>query len=253
MKVTLYDVIGHEYAKKVLLDGAVTYFNHKEIYEKVGARAPGGVVLYGPPGTGKSMLIRALVNSIENVELIKFEPEMFTKGNHLGNSAENIAKTFTDIRNTDKNFIVAMDEMDTLCPVKHYNTPANVKERTEAFKKYLSGLYDPIPNMFVIGTTNDLGLIEPSILRDGRFDYKIEVDLPTQPECHIMCLKYLPMDYIEGTPEEAAKKASLHTYYNHWSGAKFDALRTKLVTLYISGGCRKLDIDQIVEFIQNNS
>ncbi len=179
--VTLSDIGGLERVKKMLQDVA-TSFKHPETMEKWGAKRPQGVLLYGEPGTGKTMLAQALANEIGAEMWALQSTDIYEKW--LGNSEQRIKEIFNQVRRANKPTILFFDEFESMVGITDEPSSGGADNARNAvagiFKQEMNTLAKENPNVLIVAATNNLERIDPSLIRSGRFDYKIYVPMPDQ-------------------------------------------------------------------------
>ncbi len=156
-------------------------FSHPEIMEKWGASRPLGVMLFGLPGTGKTMLVNAFANEID-AEVTEIQSSDIY-GKWLGQSEQKIKEIFSEARRTTGvPLVLFFDEFDAIIGVPASGTDQNVNRTENAvagiFKQEMNTLSEENPNIIVFATTNNIDLIDPALMRSGRFDHVIEVPAP---------------------------------------------------------------------------
>jgi transitional endoplasmic reticulum ATPase len=134
-----------------------------------------GALLYGPPGTGKTLLAKAVANEC-GVNFIAVDgPELFTKW--LGESEEGVRHVFRIARQVAPT-VVFFDQLDSIAPVRGTHEGTMTTERVvNQLLAELDGV-EQLSRVIVIGATNRIDLVDPSILRPGRFGVHIHVPLP---------------------------------------------------------------------------
>lgn len=151
---------------------------HPELYERVGISAPGGVLLWGPPGCGKTLLAKAVANeSRANFISIK-GPELLNK--YVGESEKAVRQVFNRAR-ASVPCIIFFDELDALVPKRDTTLSESSSRVVNTLLTELDGLNDR-KGIFVVGATNRPDIIDPAMLRPGRLDKTLYVELPTQEE-----------------------------------------------------------------------
>ncbi|AMD21894.1 HFR039Cp [Eremothecium sinecaudum] len=149
-----------------------------ELYEKVGISAPAGVLLWGPPGCGKTLLAKAVANeSRANFISIK-GPELLNK--YVGESERAIRQVFTRAR-ASVPCIIFFDELDALVPRRDTSLSESSSRVVNTLLTELDGLNDR-RGIFVIGATNRPDMIDPAMLRPGRLDKTLLIELPDETE-----------------------------------------------------------------------
>ncbi|MDB5185984.1 MAG: family ATPase, partial [Candidatus Saccharibacteria bacterium] len=172
--ITLRDVGGLEREKKILADIAIS-FKHPELLKKWGARRPQGVLLYGESGTGKTMLAQALAHATGAEMWLLQSTDIYNKW--LGESEQRIKEIFNRMRQTETPLIVFFDEFDSIVSIGSDSTRNAV---AGIFKQEMNTLAEQNPNVLIVAATNNLGGIDPSLIRSGRFDHQIYIPMPDQ-------------------------------------------------------------------------
>lgn len=178
--LTLDDIGGLADIKRGLKDVAVS-FQHADIMEKWGAERPQGILLYGPPGTGKTMLARALAAEIDADMMMVQSDDIY--GMWMGESEKRIKDIFKAARKHEGRLILFFDELDAIIGISTGPSEGGASTRNSVagvFKQELNTLAEENPNVLVIGTTNFLEQIDPSLIRSGRFDVRLRVPMPDQ-------------------------------------------------------------------------
>ena len=175
--VTFDDVAGVDEAKEELIE-IVEFLKDPDAYGHLGARIPKGVLLVGPPGTGKTLLARAVAGeagvpffSISGSEFV----EMF-----VGVGAARVRDLFEQARQTAP-AIIFIDELDALGRARSAMPIAGGHdEREQTLNQLLSELdgFDPSTGVVLLAATNRPEILDPALLRAGRFDRQILVDRP---------------------------------------------------------------------------
>jgi transitional endoplasmic reticulum ATPase len=141
----------------------------------MGIEPPKGVLLYGPPGTGKTLMAKAVANET-NANFISVKgPQLLSKW--VGESEKAIRETFRKARQVSPT-VIFFDELDSLAPSRGQEMGNNVSERmVNQLLTELDGL-EEMGNVMVIGATNRPDMIDPALLRSGRFDRLVMVGEP---------------------------------------------------------------------------
>ncbi|KAH3673014.1 hypothetical protein WICMUC_003967 [Wickerhamomyces mucosus] len=148
------------------------------IYERVGIHAPAGVLMWGPPGCGKTLLAKAVANeSRANFISIK-GPELLNK--YVGESEKAIRQVFTRARASIP-CVIFFDELDALVPRRDTSLSESSSRVVNTLLTELDGLNDR-KGIFVIGATNRPDMIDPAMLRPGRLDKTLFIELPNANE-----------------------------------------------------------------------
>jgi cell division protease FtsH len=174
--VTFADVAGVEEAKQDMQE-VVDFLKSREKFQSLGARIPKGVLLVGPPGTGKTLLARAVAGeadvpffSISGSEFV----EMF-----VGVGASRVRDLFDQAkRNTP--CIVFIDEIDAVGRQRGAGLGGSHDEREQTLNQILVEMdgFDTNTSVIVIAATNRPDILDPALLRPGRFDRRVVLDLP---------------------------------------------------------------------------
>ncbi len=137
------------------------------------------MLLYGPPGTGKTLLAKALANEC-GVNFISVDgPEIFTKW--LGESEEGVRQIFRIARQVAPT-VIFFDQLDAIAPIRGAHAGSMTTDRVVSqLLAELDGV-EQLSRVIVLGATNRIDLIDPSILRPGRFGVHIPVGLPDAAE-----------------------------------------------------------------------
>ncbi|MEM2724887.1 MAG: AAA family ATPase, partial [Candidatus Nezhaarchaeales archaeon] len=170
------DIGGLEEAKQALKEAVEWPLKYPEIFEKANIKPPRGILLYGPPGTGKTLLAKAVATESEaNFVSIK-GPEIFSKW--VGESERAIREIFRKARQAAP-CIVFIDEIDAIAPRRGGDIgDAHVTDRVvNQLLTELDGI-EELRGVVVIAATNRPDIVDPALLRPGRFDRLIYVPPP---------------------------------------------------------------------------
>ncbi len=143
-------------------------------FASMGIDPPGGILLYGPPGTGKTFVIRALANESGAAFFAVKGAELLDK--FVGESERGVREVFSRARAAAP-AILFFDELDALAPVRGTSTTSVTDSVVAALLTELDGIGGR-GDVVVIGATNRRDLIDPALLRSGRFEVHIELGLP---------------------------------------------------------------------------
>src|SRR5215469_4547589 len=175
-KVTFSDVAGVDEAREELVE-IVNFLKDPKTYGRLGGRPPKGVLLVGPPGTGKTLLARAVAGeagvpffSISGSEFV----EMF-----VGVGAARVRDLFEQARQHAP-AIIFIDELDALGRARGPFVGGGHDEKDQTLNQLLAELdgFDPSSGLVLLGATNRPEVLDPALLRAGRFDRQILVDRP---------------------------------------------------------------------------
>ncbi|MFC7187637.1 CDC48 family AAA ATPase [Halorubrum yunnanense] len=176
-KISWDDVGGLNSAKEQVQESVEWPLTSPEKFDRMGVDAPKGVLLYGPPGTGKTLMAKAVANET-NANFISVRgPQLLSKW--VGESEKAIRQTFRKARQVSPT-IIFFDELDSLAPSRGQEAGNNVSERVvNQLLTELDGLED-MGDVMVIGATNRPDMIDPALLRSGRFDRLVMIGQPDQ-------------------------------------------------------------------------
>jgi len=176
-KITWDDVGGLESPQQQVKEAVEWPLTTPEKFDRMGVEAPKGVLLYGPPGTGKTLMAKA-VASETNANFISVRgPQLLSKW--VGESEKAIRQTFRKARQVNPT-IIFFDELDSLAPARGQDMGNNVSERVvNQLLTELDGL-EEMGDVMVIGATNRPDMIDPALLRSGRFDRLVKIGQPDE-------------------------------------------------------------------------
>lgn len=194
-EVTFESVGGLEEVKRLIIE-AVSYGLHKaSAYSRAGIRPARGLLLYGPPGTGKTLLAYAAANHCGANLIAVRGPEVHSKW--FGESEERVRFVFAKAREVAP-AIILLDEIDAIAPARG----RDAQGVTDSIVNQLLAEMDAAEgqeNVFIIAATNQANLLDPALLRPGRFDLQIEVPLPDEAaRAAIFAVHLRPMPLGEG-------------------------------------------------------
>ncbi|HEY9860384.1 MAG TPA: AAA family ATPase, partial [Candidatus Obscuribacterales bacterium] len=171
-----WDAIGGlESLKQTLQESVEGALLYPELYQRTKAKAPRGILLWGPPGTGKTMLAKAVASQARANFIAVNGPELLSKW--VGASEQAVRELFTKARQAAP-CVVFIDEIDTLAPARGSSGDSGVSDRVVGqLLTELDGLHE-CPNVLLIGATNRPEALDPALLRSGRLDLQLKVDLP---------------------------------------------------------------------------
>jgi transitional endoplasmic reticulum ATPase len=177
--VSWQDIGGLDAVKQRLQDTVELPLRHPQLLTASGLPPHAGVLLYGPPGTGKTLLAKAIANEC-GVNFISVDgPEIFTKW--LGESEEGVRQIFRIARQVAPT-VIFFDQLEAIAPIRGAHSGAMTTDRVVGqLLAELDGV-EQLSRVIVLGATNRIDLIDPSILRPGRFGVHIAVNLPATEE-----------------------------------------------------------------------
>lgn len=175
-KIKFKDVAGVDEAKKEL-EEVVDFLKNPEKYKKVGARTPKGVLLVGPAGCGKTLLAKAVAGEA-NVPFFSIAGSEFMEM-LVGIGAARVRDLFDNAKKNSPS-IIFIDEIDAIGRARSYGVMPSHDEREQTLNQILVEMdgFEPTERVVVIAATNRGDLLDPALLRPGRFDRRIVVDYP---------------------------------------------------------------------------
>ncbi len=171
------DVGGLHKVKSQLREAVEAPLKHPEVFQEMGIRAPKGVLLFGPPGTGKTLLAKAVATESEANFISIRGPEIFNK--YVGESEKAVREIFKKARQTAP-CVLFFDEIDAVMSRRGMSDNTGVSQRiVNQFLAELDGM-QALQNVLVIGATNRADILDPAMLRPGRFDGVVFVPAPDE-------------------------------------------------------------------------
>ncbi len=170
------DVGGLDETKEKLKEAVEWPLNKPEVFKKMGIRPPRGILLYGPPGTGKTLLAKAVAKESEANFILINGPSLLSKW--VGDSEKAMREVFRKARQTSPT-ILFFDEIDALVPRRGAgNDSGRVNDKmVNQMLTEMDGL-EALNDVVVIAATNRPDIIDPALLRQGRFDRIIYIPIP---------------------------------------------------------------------------
>ena len=175
-KVTFEDVAGCEEAKEELRE-VIDFLKNPDKYRRIGARIPKGVLLVGPPGTGKTLLARAVAGEAE-VPFLSISGSEFVEL-FVGIGAARVRDLF-DQAKANSPCIVFIDEIDAVGRLRGAGLGGGHDEREQTLNQLLVEMdgFDASEGIVVMAATNRPDILDPALLRPGRFDRQVVVPIP---------------------------------------------------------------------------
>jgi len=209
---------------KIELEEIIDFLRSPKKYKNFGAKMPRGVLLVGPPGVGKTMIAKAVAGEA-NVPFYYQSGASFVQI-YVGMGAKRVRELFVQAKRNAPS-IIFIDEIDAVGRVRGANRN---DEREATLNQLLTEMdgFEDSSGVVVVAATNKIDVLDPALLRSGRFDRRIFVDLPTLDERVAILDKYFEKMIHEVDTKEVAKMtvgfngASLATLVNE---AALEALR----------------------------
>lgn len=162
--------------KRILQESVEGALLYPDLYARTGAKAPRGVLLWGPPGTGKTLLAKAVASQARANFISVKGPELMSRW--VGAAEQEVRELFAKARQASP-CVVFIDEIDTLAPVRgKFTGDSGISDRVVGqLLTELDGLQE-CGTVLLIGATNRPEALDPALLRSGRLDIQLKVDLP---------------------------------------------------------------------------
>lgn len=172
------DIGGLENAKQELREAVEWPLKYPESFDKFGVTPPRGVLIYGPPGTGKTLLAKAVANESKANFIAVKGPELLSKW--VGESEKGVREVFRKARQTAPT-VIFFDEIDSIASARSgSSTDSGVTQRVvNQLLTEIDGL-EELQDVAVIAATNRVDIMDPALLRPGRFDRHVKVDDPDE-------------------------------------------------------------------------
>jgi cell division protease FtsH len=176
-RTTFRDVAG-AHGAKIELQEIIEYLRDPARIQRLGGKAPKGVLLIGPPGTGKTLLARAVAGEAD-VPFMSITGSDFVEL-FVGVGASRVRNLFVEAKKIAP-AIIFIDELDSVGHKRGVSIAGGQDEREHTLNQLLSELdgFEPNQHVVVMAATNRPDVLDPALLRPGRFDRRITVDLPT--------------------------------------------------------------------------
>jgi transitional endoplasmic reticulum ATPase len=174
------DVGGLGGVKERLKESVEWPLKYSQLFQEAGIKPPQGILLVGPPGCGKTLLAKAIATESQ-VNFISVKgPSLLSK--YVGESERGVREVFRKAKQAAP-CIIFFDEIDALVPVRS-GGPADSHVSARVLSQLLSELdgIEELKGVLVLGATNRLDMLDPAVLRPGRFDEIVEIPIPDQKD-----------------------------------------------------------------------
>lgn len=232
----------------------------QHVLESYGKSHVKGVLLYGPPGTGKTLIAKELAKCLNSVKPIVVNgPEILSK--FVGESEENVRKLFAPARKDQAEqgadsplHVVIFDEFDALAKPRGMDSDSTgvASNVVNQLLSMIDGV-DSLNNILLIGMTNRKDLIDPAILRPGRFELHIEISLPDEGgRLQILNIhtKSMRAKNVLDADVDLNKIAELT---KNFTGAEIESLVKSAITISLSRNHDLLDFEKDLVFTEDNT
>lgn len=197
--VTFDEVVGLEQAKEAIRIKTIYPMLHGDMYEALGKKSGGGVLLYGPPGTGKTLLARAAAHEAQATFYAVKCSDIMSKW--VGESERNIAALFDSARAHER-AVIFFDELDSL--FFRRGTDAHNDRRVNELLQQIDGFSGGSSGLMVLGATNNPWAVDEAAMRPGRFSQKIYIPLPDEKARKKMIELRLKKTRVDGEIDAAS-------------------------------------------------
>ncbi|MHA1584644.1 MAG: AAA family ATPase [Promethearchaeota archaeon] len=190
-----------------------------ELFEKFNITPPHGILMYGQPGTGKTLVAKAVANACNAKFYNIAAPELVQK--YIGEGARMIREIFNSARNCDDPVIIFIDEIDSIATKRTSESQSGEREVNRTLMQLLAEMdgFSSNDRVRIIAATNRLDILDPAILRPGRFDRLIELPMPN--DASRMAIFKI---HLKNTPKYGIKYEKLAKLTEGFSGADIKAV-----------------------------
>lgn len=240
-KIKFEDIAGNENAKQDLYE-VVDFLKDPKKYQKMGAKIPGGVLMVGNPGTGKTMLARAVAGeaktpffSISGSEFM----EMF-----VGVGASRVRDLFSKAKKNAP-AIIFIDEIDAVGRKRGSGMGGGHDEREQTLNQILVEMdgFEKDTGVIVLAATNRADVLDPALLRPGRFDRRVDIALPERKDR----LDILKVHFKNKPVDETVDLESLAKKTTGSAGADLANMANEAAILAARNNRKKISNDDLVE------
>lgn len=207
--VRFSEVAGMEEAKEEVME-FIDYLRHPKRYSELGARIPKGALLHGPPGTGKTLLARAIASEA-SVPFLSIAGSDFVEM-FAGVGSARVRDLFSQARKHAP-CIVYIDEIDAVGRSRRSGAIEGHNEQENTLNQLLVEMdgINPLEGVVMLASTNRVDILDQALLRPGRFDRQISIDLPTLPERKAIFEVYLRKVLLEKSVESYSSRLAALT------------------------------------------
>ncbi len=240
-KVTFTDVAGVDEAKQELSE-VVDFLKHPGKYRSLGARTPKGVLLIGPAGTGKTLLARAVAGEA-NVAFFSMAGSEFMEM-LVGVGASRVRDLFNTAKKNAPS-IIFIDEIDAIGRMRTTGVMGGHDEREQTLNQILVEMdgFTPNENVIVIAATNRGDLLDPALLRPGRFDRRVILDMPDiEGRKNILSIHMRGKPFVKEVEWDKVARRTVG-----FSGADLENMLNEAAILAARSGKKAIDMVDIEE------
>jgi len=240
-KVLFKDVAGNDSAKKDL-EEVVDFLKHPKKYEALGAKIPRGVLLVGNPGTGKTLLARAVAGEA-NVPFFSISGSEFVEM-FVGVGASRVRDLFAKAKKNAPS-IIFIDEIDAVGRRRGSGMGGGHDEREQTLNQILVEMdgFETGANVIVLAATNRADVLDPALLRPGRFDRRTDITLPERRDR----LAILKVHFKNKPVDETVKLDKLAAKTAGSSGADLANIANEAAIVAAGRNAKKISNDDLTE------
>jgi transitional endoplasmic reticulum ATPase len=222
------DIGGLEGVKRELQEAVEWPLKFPDLYKKIGYHMPKGILLFGPSGTGKTLLAKAVATESEANFISVRGPELLSKW--VGESERGVREVFKRARQAAP-CVIFFDEIDSIAPTRGMDGGSMVTERVVSqLLTELDGV-QALQGVVVLAATNRIDMVDPALLRAGRFDKIISVPLPEDD-----ARKQVLQIHMKGKPiSKEVEVGELVKMTGGFNGADLSALVNTAVSIVLQG------------------
>lgn len=239
IKIGFNDVAGNDEVKESLKE-LVEFIRNPDIFKKFGARLPRGVLLYGPPGTGKTLLAKAVAGEAD-VPFFAVNGSDFVQV-YAGLGASRIRDLFKKAKEAEKS-VIFIDEIDSIGKKRKGGNIVGSEEGDRTLNALLAEMsgFKENEGIIVVAATNRIDVLDEALLRPGRFDRQIEVELPDVNARHKILNLHARNKPISNDVD--LRKVAEETVY--FSGAKLENLMNEAAMYAIKSNAQEITKEHI--------
>ncbi|MGC8631681.1 MAG: proteasome-activating nucleotidase [Thermoprotei archaeon] len=197
-KATYGDIGGLEAQIGLLKEAVELPLKRPDLFKEIGIEPPKAVLLYGPPGCGKTMLVKAVAHEANATFIRLVGSELVQK--FVGEGAR-LTRELFDMAKKKSPSIIFIDEIDAVASKRLDASVSGEREVQRTLMQLLAEIdgFDPLGEVKIIGATNRVDILDPAILRPGRFDRLVEIPLPDKSGREEILKIYLKKIKLDGT------------------------------------------------------
>ncbi|MFW6233651.1 MAG: AAA family ATPase [Nanoarchaeota archaeon] len=219
-----------------------------EVFKKMGITPPKGVLLYGPPGTGKTMMAKALAKETNATFIELVGSELVQK--FIGEGAK-LVKDLFELARKRAPTIIFIDEIDSIAARRIETGTSGEREVQRTFMQLLGEIdgFSPLDNVKIIAATNRMDILDEAVMRPGRLERHIEIDMPSQEDR----FEILKIHTKNMRLDQDVDLEEISILTKEFSGAKLKALTTEAGYIAIKQNNKKIfqkDFIKAVEIIK---